>query len=332
MSVETWNLEEMFGLPAGKKEESQKDQPVKSKTEVLISDLIPFKDHPFRLYEGERLNDMVESIKEHGIITPIVLRRLDDGTLQILSGHNRVNAAQVAGIKQINKDKFIILEGVTDEEAMLIVTETNLIQRSFAELSHSEKARILTERHKAIKEQGKRMDIINEIEMMSNIDGYEENSTSYQFDKKLESNEKLGEKYDLSPANVSRYLRIDMLIDQLKARLDENEIPFMAGVDLSFLKGEQQEVIESLLGEGYKMDLKKAAALKTLARGNFNPSKAEDILSGKKTKKKRNPRFTAKFTKSIINQYVTEERTIKDVEAIIQQLLEDYFTKKEPKI
>jgi ParB family chromosome partitioning protein len=212
---------------------------------------------------------------------------------------------------------------------MLVVTETNLIQRSFSELAHSEKARILTERHKAIKSQGKRMDIINEIEMMSNTDGYEGNSTSYQFDKKLESNEKLGEKYDLSPANVSRYLRIDMLIDQLKVRLDENEIPFMAGVDLSFLKGEQQEVIESLLEEGYKMDLKKAAALKTLARGNFSPGKAEDIMSGKKARKKRAPRFTAKFTKSIVNQYVTEDRTIKDVEAIIQKLLEEYFARED---
>ncbi|NLP18145.1 MAG: hypothetical protein GX376_03515 [Firmicutes bacterium] len=120
-----------------------------------------------------------------------------------------------------------------------------------------------------------------------------------------------------------------MLIDQLKARLDENEIPFMAGVDLSFLKGEQQEVIESLLGEGYKMDLKKAAALKTLARGNFSPGKAEDIMSGKKTRKKRAPRFTAKFTKSIVNQYVTEDRTIKDVEAIIQKLLEEYFARED---
>ena len=215
-----------------------------SKIELYLSDLLPFKNHPFKLYEGNRLDDMVASIKELGIITPLIVRPLENRKYEILSGHNRANAGKIAGLEKV---PVIIKEDLTDEEAMLIVTETNLIQRSFSELSHSEKARIITERHNAIKDQGRRTDLINEIEMMSNTDGYEENSNYYQIDKKLKSNEKLGEKYDLSPATISRYLRIDKLNDELKRRVDKDNIPVMAGVDLSFLKEDEQEMIESIL-------------------------------------------------------------------------------------
>lgn len=325
--IETFNLNEMFGI----KEEAKGIKEIEqSKIELYLSDLIPFRNHPFKLYKGERLDDMVESIKEFGIITPLIVRPLEDGKYEILSGHNRVNAGKLAGLE---KAPVVIKEDLTDEEAMLIVTETNLIQRSFSELSHSEKARILSERHNAIKNQGKRMDIINEIEMMSNIDGYEERSTSCQFDKKLESNEKLGDKYDLSPASISRYLRIDKLIDELKRRLDnKNEIPFMAGVNLSFLKKEEQADVEQILEDGYKIDLKKADVLKSFSRGrNFTYEKALDVLSGKyfeKPKKKSRPKFTAKFTRNIVEKYFNENQTQKEIEETIEKALELYFLDK----
>ena len=129
------------------------DNEKKGTTEVDISQLVPFSNHPFKLYEGPRLNDMVESIKEYGVITPLIVRPKEDGKYEILSGHNRANSAKIAGLTKV---PVVIKEDLTDEEAMLIVTETNLIQRSFSELTHSEKARILTERHDAIKEQGRR--------------------------------------------------------------------------------------------------------------------------------------------------------------------------------
>lgn len=110
---------------------------------------------------------MVESIKEFGIITPILVRPLGEDKYEILSEHNRTNAGAIAGLDEI---PAVVIEELTDEEAMLIVTETNLIQRSFSELSHSEKARILVERHNAIKEQGKRTELINEIESLSTND------------------------------------------------------------------------------------------------------------------------------------------------------------------
>lgn len=323
-----FNVNELFGFKDDEDEKTEDIQKEKrGKTVVNISDLVPFKNHPFKLYEGERLNDMVESIKEHGVITPLIVRPLQDNKYEILSGHNRANSARIAGLEVV---PVVIKEELTDEEAMLIVTETNLIQRSFSELSHSEKARVLTERHNAIKQQGRRTDLINEIERLSNTDGLQENSNLGQFVQKLESRDKLGIQYDLSGKTISRYLRIDTLIDELKERIDTNEIPFTAGVDLSFLKEEEQEIVETILDDyGFKVDLKKSDVLKTLSKGrNFNYNKAHEVLSGKlfdKPKGNKKPKFTPKFTNKIVQKYVTENRSISDVEELIEELLEKHF-------
>lgn len=318
------NLYDIFG-----QDEDEDHNQKAGVTEIELSKLKPFKNHPFKLYEGDRLNDMVESIKEHGVITPLIVRPLNDGKYEILSGHNRANSAKLAGLETV---PVVIKENLTDEEAMLIVTETNLIQRSFSELTHSEKARILAERHKAIKEQGRKTDLIKEIEILSKADDLEENSDLGQIDPKQFTRDKIGDQYDLSPRMVSRYLRIDTLIDELKERLDKNEIPFMAGVDLSFLNQDEQEVVEDLL-ESYdvKVDLKKSKVLKTLAQSRkFSYKIAYEVLTGKyfdKPKKDKRPKFTSQFTKRIVEKYVTEERSIDDLEKLIEELLDDYFSK-----
>lgn len=337
--VEVIDLREMMGLPI---EEEQSENAIDiPTTEIDLSQLIPFKNHPFKLYEGERLNDMVESIREHGIIMPLIVRPTDDGKYEILSGHNRANAGKLAGLI---KAPVVIKDDIDDEEAMLIVTETNLIQRSFSELSHSEKARILTERHNAIKEQVNKLDlteedrqkrskkitIISEVERLSIAENFNDDEDFYPLDKQYRSNEILAYEKHLSPANVSRYLRIDMLTDELKTRLDNSEIPFRAGVDLSFLNEEEQKIINTILDEGWKMDLKKSELLKDLSRKrNFTEEKAYNVLSGKyfeKPKKAKRPKFTPKFTKNIVEKYVTEDRNIKEVEELIERLLKEHFS------
>ncbi|MFA5577773.1 MAG: ParB/RepB/Spo0J family partition protein [Tissierellaceae bacterium] len=316
------NINDFFGI-SDEEEKENKVGPI----EIEIFKLVPFSNHPFKLYEGERLDDMVASIKEHGIITPLTIRPLEDGKYEILSGHNRLNAGILAGLKKI---PVVIKEGLTDEEAMLIVTETNLIQRSFSELSHSEKARILTERHNAIKSQGKRVDIINEIEMLSNTDGYQENATSGRICPQDETRDKVAGSYDLSPRNVSNYIRIDMLTDELKIRLDNDEIPFTAGVDFSYLSEDNQNILNSLLDEyNYKVDLKKSAEIKRLNKArNLNYNKMNDILSGKyfeKPQRPKKPKFTPRFTKNIVERYVTEDRSLSELEKLVERLLADYF-------
>lgn len=315
------NLNEMFGL---EDENNNIETEGKRATEVNLSQLVPFLNHPFKLYQGDRLDDMVQSIKEYGVITPLIVRPKEYGKYEILSGHNRANAGKIVGLEKI---PVVIKEDLTDEEAILIVTETNLIQRSFSELSHSEKARILTERHNAIKEQGRRIDLINEIENLSRMGDLQNNSTFSQIDKKLDSRDKIESKYDLSSATVSRYLRIDALIDDLKTRLDNNEIPFIAGVNISFLKEDEQEIVESILESySFKVDLKKSEILKNCSQGrNFNYDKAHEVLSGKffdKPKKVKNFKLKPK----LVSKFFKENQTQSEIENIIENALELYFT------
>lgn len=110
---------------------------------VPVKSIQPFHDHPFHLYEGERLEDMIASVKEHGVLNPVIVQKLDTG-YEMLSGHNRWNAAKLAGIKEI---PAIVKTGLSEEEAYVYVIETNLMQRSFSDLAISEKAAVLKARY-----------------------------------------------------------------------------------------------------------------------------------------------------------------------------------------
>ena len=122
---------------------------------IPLDRIKPFHDHPFRLYEGDRLQDMVESVRTHGVLNPVIVQKQDDG-YEMLAGHNRLNAAKIAGLKEI---PAIVKTGLTEEEAYVYVIETNLIQRSFSELLPSEKAVVLSKRYEKISCQGRRNDI-----------------------------------------------------------------------------------------------------------------------------------------------------------------------------
>ena len=103
---------------------------------IQIKNIHPFHDHPFHLYEGERLEDMIASVKEHGILNPVIVQKIDGG-YEMLSGHNRMNAAKLAGLKEV---PAIVKTDLSEEEAYVYVIETNLMQRSFSDLLISEKA------------------------------------------------------------------------------------------------------------------------------------------------------------------------------------------------
>ncbi|WP_317854434.1 ParB N-terminal domain-containing protein [Chakrabartyella piscis] len=168
-------------------------------TEMAFSKMQSFPNHKYKLYEGQRLQDMVDSIKEFGIITPIILWHNENGEYIILSGHNRKNAGELAGL---DKAPVVIKTDLTLEEARLIVNETNLRQRSFTDLSHSERAYCLSEHYSAMKSQGRRNDLLKEIEILLNPDDSKENSTSAEVQQKLESRDKLGQDYGLSKDKV----------------------------------------------------------------------------------------------------------------------------------
>lgn len=292
-------------------------------TSLKLEDLAPFKNHPFKLYEGDRLNDMVESIKHYGVIVPIVVRKVDD-KFEILSGHNRVNAAKIVGLKDVPS---VIKEGLTEEEATLIVTETNLMQRSFTDLEHSERATVIATRHNAMKSQGIRTDLLNEIELLSKAPSIASEGTFYPMDKKLRTHETIGSEYNLSQASVARYLRINKLSDVIKGLVDEGKIAMRAGVDLSYLSAENQEMLEAIISENtFKVDMKKAALLRQYDKdGKLNWDTAKQIISGD-TLKSTGKIKPFKIQSEIITRFFKSNEDKKAIENTIEKALEYYFS------
>ena len=175
---------------------------------ISVEKIVPFHNHPFRLYEGKRLDDMVESIKEHGVLIPVIVQKIADG-YEMLSGHNRWNAAKIAGIKEI---PAIIKENLTEREAYVYVIETNMLQRSFDDLLPSEKAAVLAERYEKVMCQGRRNDILEEIAMLN---GVERPETCGHDVHKSKSRDSIGEDYGMTGRNIARYMRLNQTTDQI---------------------------------------------------------------------------------------------------------------------
>ena len=302
---------------------------------LSVLNLRPFENHPFKLYDGERFSDMVESIKANGIITPIIVRPIDGETYEILSGHNRVEAAKSVGLEVV---PVIIRENLSDDEALLIVTETNLIQRSFTDLSHSERAAALAVHHEAIKSQGKRTDLINEIEnLLKNTENISKNegfATSAHIGRKLETREKVGQKYGLSKNSVARYLRINKLLQFFKDCLDEDRIPFLVAVALSYMSEADQYALIDIFkdNQDLKIDIKKANLLREYSENKkLTPKDMEDILSGVAVKKKNRaalPVQSLKIGGKILSKYFKPEQKPEEIQAELIEALIFYRASK----
>lgn len=295
---------------------------------IAIKDLMPFKGHPFRLYGGERLDDMVDSIKKSGILVPVIVRKSSAG-FEILSGHNRVHAAGLAGL---NRVPVIMLENITDDEAWIYVIETNLIQRSFSDMPHSEKAAVIATQHSKLFSQGKRNDILNALQSIEKSHCNNENGTSSQVAEKFHSDRKVAEMYSLSRDTVARYLRIYKLIAPLKARLDNDEFAFIPAVDLSFLKEQEQSLLDKCIDlNGFKVDMKKAGLLRQYSEaGKLSEDSIYLILSGEtKTAGKKRRSYAFKIKPVIYKKYFTEQLKPPEVVAIIEKALDFYFQNKD---
>jgi len=286
--------------------------------------LFPYKNHPFKPYQGQRFDDMVESIRANGVLVPIIARPIDEFTYEILSGHNRVEASKAAGLETI---PAIVKEELSDEEALLIVTETNLIQRSFSDLSHSERALTLSMHYDAIKKQGKRTDMIFEIETMLNASNINEHETCTQIGNKLKSIEKVGNEYGLSKNSIARYLRINKLLPDFKEMLDDGELAFIPAVTISFLSEQEQKVVGDVLCDGnYKLDMKKAEALRQLSDNKkLTHETAENVFSGKEVKKPSRP-AAIKIKPKVVSKFFRPEQKQSEIEETIVKALELYFS------
>ena len=294
---------------------TKKKSVLRSTSKIDIYDLkklIPFKNHPFTLYEGQRFTDMVESVRANGVIVPIVVRPAnEEGKYEILSGHNRVEAARIAGIDSV---PAIVRTGLTEEEAMLIVTETNLMQRSFTDLKHSERAIVLTTHYEAMKKKpGYRSDLIAEIEELSGV----------PVGHGMKTRDKIGEQYNLGKTTVARYLRINKLLPELQDRLDKGDIGMRVAEAVSFLRLQEQEVLEKMLARGKKISIKQADVLKEKSKnGELTEGSINEILSSANHDLRIKP---IKLSEQFLSKYFRSEQSTNEIEEIIKKALENYF-------
>ena len=307
-------------------ERCQSSPVAKELPELEFDQMKPFSDHRFKLYSGKRLEDMVDSIKTYGILQPLILWHRGDEYI-LLSGYNRRNAGILAGLE---KGPVVIKENLSHDEAVLIMAETNLRQRSFSDLSESERAFCLKQHYDALKSQGKRTDLLNEIDALLNAD----DSTLSETVTKLRSDEKLGAKYGLNRDKVAKYVRIAGLIPPLLERFDRGEITFLSAYDLSFIQDtEQQEILERYLQGGYHLDTKKAALFHSYAKeGNLTEKTIAEILSGRKSETVESVKpKTFRLKPTVISRYFTPVQSKEEIEETIEKALELYFSRNEMK-
>lgn len=286
-----------------------------------------FINHPFRLYDGERLDDMVESVKAHGVLTPAIVRRIgadeNDCEYEMLAGHNRMNATRLAGLTEL---PCVVKENLSDEDAWIYVIETNVLQRSFAEMLPSEKAAVLAMQYSKMFSQGKRNDIIAELKMLENPQYDRGNSTCGNECHKLKNREKLGGEYGLAGRSVANYVRVYELSSDLKIRLDDAEFTIVAAVELSYLTETEQQMVETVLMENeFKVNEPKAKLLRGYT-GKLNAALAYQVLSGEKSKK---PKSTTppplKIKHTVYTKHFSADTKPSDMERVIDTALTEYF-------
>lgn len=282
--------------------------------ELDINKLVPFNGHPFRLYDGERLDDMVESIKENGILVPIIVRKLDD-KYEILAGHNRVNAGKIAGLKKV---PCIIKTDLSDEDAYVYVIETNLMQRSFNDLLTSEKAIVISERYDNMKNQGKRNDIIRELKILNGEDINDEIETGETHRAAI------GKQYGLSSSSVARLLRINQLIPEFKTLLDNDNMAILSGVDLSYLNDNEQKLVyEIITNLEANIQPGKARIIRSMAvDGVLDKDNLYKLFSKSETK---DDFKKVKVSASTYKRYFSDMSS-KQAEEVIEKALAAYFS------
>lgn len=289
--------------------------------QIPCDKLHPYHNHKFELYSGERLDDMVASIKENGVLSPIIVQPDGDG-YEILIGHNRWNASKIAGLPTV---PAIVKQGLTEEEAQTYVIESNVIQRGFDNLRISEQAEVIALRHSEMFSPGKRSDIIRELALVENPNAeFEDDATLNPLGSRLDTNDEVGKEYGVSKGSVVRLIRINKLIDELKAFVNSGEIAIRSGVELSFLSEDAQAVVAEQ-AEDFKIDMKKAKALHEAAdsEGNIDTATIIRIITGTAEVKEK-PK-SVKISQEVYFKYFEPGTKIAEITETVEKALEMYF-------
>ena len=279
----------LFGL------EQDSDNSAEKVEEVDIGKLYSFNDHPFKVLDDEKMQETVESIREHGIICPLIVRPGKEEGYEIIAGHRRKRACELLGLGTVP----CFIRDFSDEEATITMVDSN-IQRE--ELLFSEKAFAYKMKLDAVRKQGQRTDL-----------------TSRQLVGKLEAADEVGEKSGESGRQIQRFIRLTFLIKPLLDYVDEKRIPFNAGIELSYLKPEEQEQIYQTIERLCVFpSLAQAKRLKELSReGKLDENGIEIVLSDEKP-----VALAVRLQRKKLNEYFPADYSAEQMEATIYALLE----------
>jgi len=250
-------------------DESRAEAALSKIRDIPISDIDEFPDHPFRVLMDEDMEQLVESIKRNGVMTPATVRLKDDGRYELISGHRRKKACELAGLETLKCE----VKDLTRDEAIIVMVESNL-QRSV--ILPSEKAFAYKMRLEAMDRQGKRNDL-----------------TSTPLVSKSRSNEELADKVGESREQIRRFIRLTELVPEILQMVDERQIAFRPAVEISYLaEGQQYTLLEAMSYNDATPSLAQAIKMKKFSQdGKLTDEVIQSIMEEEKPNQKEKPAF-----------------------------------------
>ena len=284
-------------------EESRQEEQREQVRQIPIGELFPFKNHPFKVLDDDSMSDTVESVKQYGVLSPLIAHPRPKGSYEIISGHRRQHAAELAGLETLP----VIVRQMDDDAAIILMVDSNL-QREH--ILPSERAFAYKMKLDAMKNQGTRSDL-----------------TSTQVVSKLRSNEKLGAENNQSRETVRRFIRLTNLIPELLDMVDNKTVSFNPAVELSYLSPEQQqEVIRAMDDTQNFPSVSQAKRIKKLAQdGTFTTETVVAIMG----EEKKSELDTVTIKNDTLRKYFPRNYTPKQMEDTIIKLLEQWQKKRQ---
>lgn len=283
-------------------EESRADAGREKVMEIPLTELFPFKDHPFKVKDDEAMADTAESIKEYGVLVPAIARPRDEGGYELVAGHRRHRASELAGLETMP----VIVRNLDDDAATIIMVDSNLQREN---ILPSERAFAFKLKLDAIKRQGARTDL-----------------TSRQVGGKLETADLVGKESGDSGRQVQRYIRLTELIPQLLDMVDDKKIAFNPAVELSYLKPEEQtDLLEAMDMEQATPSLSQAQRLKKFsAEGKCTL----EVMCAIMSEEKKGELDKVTLTGDKLRKYFPKSYTPQKMEETIIKLLEGWHKKR----
>ena len=274
--------------------------------QIPLSELHPFEGHPFRVVDDEEMQKTVESVKEYGVLTPAIARPDPDGGYEIISGHRRMRAAELAGLKTLP----VIVRDMDDDTAIIFMVDSNL-QREH--ILPSERAFAYRMKMDAIKHQGARTDLTKD-------------GTSTQVGRRLETAEIIGQQTGESKNQVRRYIRLTELIPEIRDMVDEKKIAFNPAVELSYLKPEEQrEFLEAMDYAQAAPSLSQAQRLKKMSQeGKCRLDRMCEVMS----EEKKDDLTTITISHEVLRKYFPRSYTPQQMQDVIVKLLDQWMKKR----